>query len=226
MLPWKGDKIMPPIVAIVGKSGTGKTTLIQKLLQELKSRGYRVATIKHAPKHLSFDQPDKDSWHHIQAGSSATAISSPDKIVLIKPSAQALTINQIAHHLGEDYDIILAEGFKGSNMPKIEVHRKEIGLPLNAIKKLIAIVTDEPLEANIRQFSLEDIKSLADLLEEGFIKPQRRRLVLYVNDIPVILSTFPKEFVANTILGIVSSLKGVDEVRSVEIFLRREPEAT
>ena len=215
---------MPPIVSIIGKSETGKTTLIQKLIQELKSRGYRVATIKHVPQDLALDEPDKDSWRHIQAGSEAIAISAPDKMVLIKPVAQALTIDQIARHLGEDYDIILAEGFKESNAPKIEVHRQEVGPPLSDIKKLIAIVTDEPLESKTRQFSPDNAKGLADLLEIGFIKPQRRRAILYVNDDPIPLSTFTREFITNTVLGMISSLKGVGHVRSAEILLRTEPD--
>ncbi len=215
---------MPPIVSIIGKSETGKTTLIQKLIQELKSRGYRVATVKHVPQDIAFDKPNKDSWHHIQAGSEATVISSPDKLVLIKPVTQAFTLDELARHLGEDYDIILTEGFKESNAPKIEVHRKEVGPPLNAIRKLIAIVTDEPLETKSRQFSPEDVKGVADLLEEGFINPQRKRAVLYVNKTPIPLSTFPKEFITNTLLGMVSPLKGVGQVRSLEIFLRKEPD--
>ena len=212
---------MTPIVSIVGKSKSGKTTVIEKLVRELKSRSYRVATIKHTPQGMTFDEPDKDSWRHIQAGSEATAITSPGKVVLIKPVAQDLTLDEIAHLLGEDYDIILAEGFKQSNAPKIEVHRREVGLPLSTIKKLIAIVTDEPLETKTRQFSWQDIKGLADLLEEGFIKPQRERISLYINNAPIVLTIFPKEVITNVLLAMVSCLKGVGEVKSLELFLRR-----
>ena len=212
---------MPPIVSIVGKSKSGKTTFIEKLVRELKSRGYRVATIKHTPQGMTFDEPDKDSWRHIQAGSEATAITSPDKIVLIKPVAQELTLDEIVRFLGEDYDIILAEGFKQSDAPKIEVHRREVGPPLSTIKKLIAIVTDEPLETKTRQFSWQDVKGLADLLEEGFIKPQGERLSLYVNNAPILLSTFPKELIANVLMAMASSLKGVGEISSLKVFLTR-----
>ena len=215
---------MPPIISIIGKSKSGKTALIEKLVGELKSRGYRVATIKHAPQGMTLDEPDKDSWRHIQAGSEATAIASPGRVVLIKPIAQELTLDQIARFFGEDYDIILAEGFKHSDAPKIEVHRKEVGPPFSRIKKLIAIVTDEPLETKTRQFSLQDIKGIADLLEEGFIKPQRERISLYINNIPVVLTTFPKQVITNVILAIASCLKGVSEVRSLELFLRRGSE--
>ena len=212
---------MPPIVSIVGRAKSGKTTLIEKLIEELKSRGYRVATIKHASQGMTFDEPDKDSWRHIQAGSEATAVTSPDRVVLIKPVAEEATLDEIVPLFGEDYDIILAEGFKRGDAPKIEVYRREVGLPLNNVKKLIAIVSDEPLETKARQFSLEDVKGLADLLEEGFIRPQQERLSLYVNKIPISLSSFPKGMVTNIILAIVSSLKGVGKVRSLEIFLRR-----
>ncbi|MQY67479.1 MAG: molybdopterin-guanine dinucleotide biosynthesis protein B, partial [Dehalococcoidia bacterium] len=182
---------MPPVVSIVGKSKSGKTTLMEKLLGELKSRGYRVATVKHTPQKLSFDEPGKDSWRHIQAGSEATLISSPDKVVLIKPTSAKISLEQIARLIGEDYDIILTEGFSQGNAPKIEVHRKQAGPPLTSVKKLIAIATDEPLETKTRQFSLEDTKGLADLLEKGFVEPQRERVSLYVNDTPIVLSSFP-----------------------------------
>ena len=214
---------MPPVVSIVGKSKSGKTTLMEKLVEELKSRDYRVATIKHAPEGMTFDEPGKDSWRHIQAGSEATAIASPDRMVLIRPIARALTLDEIVRFFGEDYDIILAEGFKQGNAPKIEVHRKEVGPPLTTIKKRIAIVTDEPLETKTRQFSWQDIKGLADLLEAGFIEPQRERISLYINNVPIVLTTWPQEIITNIILAMASSLKGVGEVRSLELFLRRGP---
>ena len=212
---------MPPVVSIVGKSKSGKTTFMEKLIGELTSRGWRVATIKHTPQGMSLDKPDKDSWRHIQAGSEATAICSPDGIALIKPITQAIGLNEIARLFGEECDIVLTEGFKQGDAPKIEVHRCEVGPPLSAVKKLIAIVTDEPLETKARQFSFRDVNGVANLLETGFIKPQQERLLLYINNSPVSLSSFPREFMTNTFLGMVSSLKGVGEVSSLEIFLRR-----
>ena len=214
---------MPPIVTIVGKSKSGKTTLMEELIRELKSRGYRVGTIKHTPQGMTFDEPDKDSWRHIQAGSEATVISSSDRVVLIKPVAQALTLEEVAHLVGEDCDIILAEGFKQDNAPKIEVHRREVGPPLSAVKKLIAMATDEPLETKVRQFSLQDIKGLADLLEEGFIKPQRERTSLYINGVLIPLSSFPKKIITDVLLAMASSLKGIGEVRGLDISLRKKP---
>lgn len=213
---------MPPVVSIIGKSKSGKTTVIERLVQELKSRGYRVATIKHAPLGTSFDEPGKDSWRHIEAGSEAAVVSSPDNLVLVKPVSQDSTLEEIVHLLGEDYDIILTEGFKQGNAPKIEIHRKDAGAALKNIKKRIAIITDEPLETKARQFSFGDSKSLADLLERGFIKPQKERVSLYINNTPITLTTFPKQIITNVVVAMASCLKGVKEISSLQIFLRKE----
>jgi molybdopterin-guanine dinucleotide biosynthesis protein B len=212
---------MLPIVSIIGKSKSGKTTLVEKLVQELKSRGYKVATIKHTRETLPFDEPGKDSWRHIKAGSEATIISSADKLVLIKPITKEPSLEEVARLLGEDYDLILTEGFREGGAPKIEVHRKETGSLFNP-KKLIAIVSDEPLETKTRQFSHDDIKGLADLLEQGFITPQGERLSIYVNNTPIPLSSFPREIIGNILLSLASSLKGVKEIRSLELFLKKK----
>lgn len=214
---------MPPVISIVGKSKSGKTALIEKLIREFKLRGYRVATIKHVPRDIAFDRPDKDSWRHIQAGSEATVLSSPDKMLVIKPVSSEAPLSDITRFLREDYDIILTEGFKEDNAPKIEVHRREIGQPLEAVQKLVAIITDEPLETRTRQFPLENVEALADLIEAGFIKPQRERISLYINNNPIPLSTFPKEIITSTLMAMVSSLKGVGEITSLDISLRKEP---
>jgi molybdopterin-guanine dinucleotide biosynthesis protein B len=213
---------MPPVVSIVGKSRSGKTIVIERLIGELKSRAYRVATIKHAPQGASFDEPGKDSWRHIEAGSETVVVSSPNNVVLVKPVSEDTPVEEIVRLLGEDYDIILTEGFKQGSAPKIEVHRRDAGAPLKDIKKRVAIVTDEPLETKARQFSFEDKKSLADLLEKGFIKPQKERISLYVNNTPVPLTTFPKRIIKNVLVAMVSCLKGVKEVTSLQIFLRKE----
>jgi molybdopterin-guanine dinucleotide biosynthesis protein B len=216
---------MPPVVSIIGRPKSGKTTLIEKLIRELSSRGYRVATVKHIYHGMSFDKPGKDSWRHLEAGSMMTIAISRDKMVFIRPLAKEATLSEIVRILAEDCDLILTEGFKYHDAPKIEVRRREVGPPLSGLKKLIAVVTDEPLETGVRKFSSADTKGLADFIETGFIKSQRERLTVYVNGVPLSLSTFPRKFVASTILAMVSSLKGVGEVESLDIFLRRDSKA-
>jgi len=213
---------MPPVISIVGYSNSGKTTFIEKLVDELKSRGYRVAAIKHTSHKIQFDMAGKDSWRYIQAGSDAAAVCSSDMIVMMKPVNEDVTLDEITCFLGEDYDIVLAEGFKQSNAPKIEVHRRDTGPLLKNMKKLIGIVSDEPLSVKTRQFSPDNFKEVCDLLEKGFIKPSKERILLHVNNIPILLTSFPRKIICNTLLAMISCLKGVKEVKNLRIFWKRE----
>jgi len=215
---------MPPIVCVVGHHNSGKTTLIERLLTELKARGYRIATAKHA-REIELDRPGTDSWRQIAAGSQAALLATTDRTVVIRPVTEAANLDEVGRLLGEDHDLILAEGFKQEGAPKIEAHRKETGPLLADLKRLVAVVTDEPVETKARRFAWVDIKGLADLLEEGFIKPQRERLSVYVNGTPVELSSFPREFINNVVLAMAASLKGVGEVKTLEIQLRKGPDA-
>jgi molybdopterin-guanine dinucleotide biosynthesis protein B len=213
---------MPPIVSIVGRSKSGKTTLIEKLIVELKSRGYHVATAKHTHRNMTLPESDKDSDRHLKAGSEASLIVDPHGLMMIRPLQKELNLAQIAQIFGEDYDLILTEGYKQDDAPKIEVHRKDNAPPLTDVKKLFAVVTDEPLDTKVRQFALDDVKPIADLLETGFIKPNRERFTLLVNDVPIVLNAFTGEIVENVVLAMANNLKGVGKIGTLKIFLKKE----
>jgi molybdopterin-guanine dinucleotide biosynthesis protein B len=213
---------MPPVVSIVGRSKSGKTTLIEKLIVELKARGYHIATAKHTHRDMTTPESDKDSDRHLKAGSEASLIIDPHGLMMIKPLQNDISIEQVAQLIGEDYDLILTEGFKEDDAPKIEVHRKENAPPLEGVKKIFAIVTNEPLDTKTRQFPLEDVKGIADLIEDGFIKPQQERYTLLVNNTPIALNAFTKEFIVNIQLAMAHGLKGVDKIKTMKIFLKKE----
>jgi molybdopterin-guanine dinucleotide biosynthesis protein MobB len=213
---------MPPVVSIVGRSRSGKTTLIEKLIVELKARGYHIATAKHTHRDMTTPESDKDSDRHLKAGSEAAMIIDPHGLMMIKPLQNDINITQVAQLIGEDYDLILTEGFKEDDAPKIEVHRKENAPPLEGVKKIFAIATNEPLDTKTRQFSLEDVKGIADLIEDGFIKPQLERYTLLVNNTPIALNAFTKEFIVNIQLAMAHGLKGVDKIKTMKIFLKKE----
>ena len=215
---------MIPVVSIVGKSKAGKTALIESLVAELKQRGYRVATINHSPEGFELDQPGKDSWRHVQSGSDAVIISSPQKLAMIRPQAHDATIEEVLHFLSPDFDIVLTEGFKKGSAPKIEVHRKELkeGLLLSP-KELLAIVSDEPLEVDVPQFSWEDISGVASFIEEKLIsKWPVEETVLFVNGSRLSLNRFTRQIITNALVGMVSALKGVGKIRSLDVFIRRK----
>ena len=158
-------KIEPPIVSIVGSSGTGKTTLLEKLIPELKARGLRVGTIKHHEHDFEMDRPGKDSWRHKQAGAAVTVIASPTKIGMIMDVDHDYGLDRLMPFMA-GVDIILTEGYKKEDRMKIEVFRPEVhDKPLcGEDKGLLSLVSDHPVETNVPVFSSSDIKGLADFL--------------------------------------------------------------
>jgi molybdopterin-guanine dinucleotide biosynthesis protein B len=153
-------------IAIVGRSKTGKTTLIEKLIVELNARGYKVATIKHTLHKVEFDIPGSDTWRHINAGSSAVVLSSDDSIMMLKRKKENLSVEDTIKMLGDEYDIILVEGFKNSNLPKIEVHRKINGISLENLTNVVAIATDDEIKDEYNHISLSDINGIVKLIEK------------------------------------------------------------
>jgi molybdopterin molybdotransferase len=173
MLDWgeeQGDVKTLPIVSIVGKSQSGKTVLMEQLIAEFKRRGYKVAALKHSRSGMEIDQPGKDSWRFAQAGSDAVLISSPDKLAFIKSLDHDLNIEEILPIVGPEFDLVLVEGFKKSKIPKIEVHRKELGDDLLCSpEELSAIVTDGSLDTDIAQLPWGDTVAVADFIEKNFV---------------------------------------------------------
>lgn len=158
-----------PILSIVAKSKSGKTTLMVKLISEFKRRGFSIATIKHH-SHPGFeiDIPGKDTWKHAQAGSDHVVIAAPDKIASIRRLARELTLDEIAEGI-TDVDLILTEGFKRAGKPALEVVRAERGLELVAdSKQLIAVATDTHLDIATPQFDLNDSSGIVDFLIKTF----------------------------------------------------------
>ena len=136
-----------PILSLTGKSKSGKTTLIEKLIPELKRRGYRIATIKHH-SHPGFeiDVPGKDTWRHARAGSDHVIIAAPDKIASIRKLDRELSLDEITAEIS-DVDIIITEGYKRAGKPAIEVVRSESGKDLVAdLDQLIAVASDVPFK--------------------------------------------------------------------------------
>lgn len=161
-----------PIVSIVGKSNSGKTTLIEKLIPELIKRGYRVATIKHNIHGFDIDHEGKDSWRHKKAGARTTVISSVRRIALIEELDHDHSLDEIREKYIKGADIILSEGYKGNPFPKIEVFRSELKRELLCKKEdnLLAIASDIMIDIGVPCFNIGDAQGIVDLIEKKFLK--------------------------------------------------------
>jgi molybdopterin-guanine dinucleotide biosynthesis protein B len=216
---------MIPIISIVGKSDSGKTTLIEKLVPELTRRGYRVATIKHDIHGFEVDREGKDSWRHKRAGAHTVVISSPQKLALIRDVERDLSLDEIRGKLIQDVDLILSEGYKKDVQPKIEVFRKEKHKKLLCGKKdnLIAIVSNQKFRVGVPCFDLEDMKGLSNFIEKEFLKPKKEKEIsLRVDGRPIPMTPFVKDFLAKTIKGTLSALKGCEKSKRIEIDIEDE----
>ena len=155
----------PALVAVVGKSDSGKTTLVERLIPELKALGLRVGSVKHDADGFEIDHPGKDSWRHGQAGGEAYAVASPDRLAFVTRLPEELPVETIARRFFAGFDIVVAEGYKRTAPHKVEIFRRAAGHrePLCADGEALAFVTDAELEAG-PTFALDDTTGLARFL--------------------------------------------------------------
>jgi molybdopterin-guanine dinucleotide biosynthesis protein B len=157
-----------PVVVLAGISGTGKTTFLEKLIRELKKRNVKVGTIKHDVHGFEMDKPGKDTWRHAQAGADAVAISSPSKVAVVRKVAEEMILDHVTKLIG-DVDIILVEGYKRSDKPKIEIQRMACSRELMcAPEELIAVVSDGEWNVGVPLFDLEDAAGVAEMLVKKY----------------------------------------------------------
>lgn len=163
-----------PIVCFVGRSNSGKTTFIERVIPELVRAGYKVATVKHAGHGFDLDTEGKDSWRHKQAGAAAVVILSKGSMAMFADVADQMKVEDVRDRfLDETYDLIIAEGWKHEGYPKIVVVREQVGeIPISP-DGLLAVVSDKPVDLNVPVFHLNEVPAVAALIMRHF--PRRAR---------------------------------------------------
>jgi molybdopterin-guanine dinucleotide biosynthesis protein B len=171
-----------PILSVVGRSGSGKTTLLVRLIRELKQRGHRLAVIKHHyHPDLEFDLPGKDSFRFAEAGAAHVVIAGPTKVVHVRQCTSEPTLADVVAPI-HDVDLIVTEGYKRADTPKIEVRREQahrqgrgevVGTEADLVSdpsQLIALVSDRRFDLAVPQFGLDDVAAIADFIEARFLR--------------------------------------------------------
>jgi molybdopterin-guanine dinucleotide biosynthesis protein MobB len=196
---------MSPSMAfgIYGNSDTGKTTLIVKLVKQLVKEGYLIATIKQTKKAISMDTKRKDTWLHHGAGAELVVFSSIcETDFLLNKSMITSEIIQRITEFG-CYDIILVEGADDPSIPKIQIG------------------VGKKRENTIASYKHNFNEILKIIKKELKMKPSLQRLCITVNGKNISLTEFPEQIITNTIVGMLGSLKDVQDIKEVTIQLKR-----
>jgi molybdopterin-guanine dinucleotide biosynthesis protein B len=194
---------IPTVFGIYGNSDTGKTTLIEHLVSLLIREGYKVATIKQTKKAISLDTMNKDTWRHHDAGAGLVVFSShcETDFLLYKALSTSEIIRRISYF--GCYDLILVEGANDSNIPKIQ---------LGAGKKRNNTIAS--YDGNVKEI-------LTLIKKELKKKLLLQHLSITVKGKNIPLTEFPEQMITNTIVGMLGSLKGVQDINEVTIELKR-----
>ncbi len=115
----------PPMVSVVAPSGTGKTSLIEKVITDLTGAGYRVAAVKHDAHRIELDTEGKDSWRFREAGATSTALVGRNQLAWFADQAEMPPLERVAALLFPDVDLVLVEGFRSAGLPAIVVVRPD-----------------------------------------------------------------------------------------------------
>jgi molybdopterin-guanine dinucleotide biosynthesis protein B len=160
------------VVGFAGFSGSGKTTLVERLIPVLKLHGQRVSVVKHAHHKFDIDHPGKDTWRHREAGAFEVVVASKQRLALMREFEQPveLSVHHLIAELYEGVDWVLVEGFKDSDLLKIEVWRAASNNPARYMDDdfIAAIATDSPDQlpqaTGLDVLDLNDIEGIADWL--------------------------------------------------------------
>jgi len=217
-------KFLPHVVAIVGKSLSGKTRLIQMLIPALQKRGHSVAVIKHCPKGFTLDTEGKDSWIFMKAGSKRVAMISKDQVVVFQKKTSHMDIADLIQQYFCEADIVLVEGGrKATGLKKIEVLRKGISESMECPQnELLFVVADLDVETDRPVYHQDNVEGIANFLGQNLC--HRETLVsLNIEGHPVPVNPFVQKILEGAILGIISSLKGVkDHPQNISLTIKRE----
>ena len=170
----------PPILCFVGRSNSGKTTLIERLIPALVQQGYRLATIKHAGHGFNLDTEGKDSWRHKRAGADTVIVTTKGSLAMFTDVDEEVKVEELRErYVSTGTDLIIAEGWKSEGYPKIVVVRDHVGEVEVSPEGLLALVSNKPLErvpAGVPVLDPDDIAGLAALIAKRFPRRSGQRV--------------------------------------------------
>lgn len=213
---------MSIILSIVGYSKSGKTTLLEKMIPILKSKGFSVGVVKHSGHEFPLDHREKDTYRLGQSGAEGVALVSSGQIGFYGKIDEndPLILDRLEQSFFFNWDIVLTEGFKKGGKPKIAVltKGKEDQLLKEIDGSIVATVGESPVRTDLPHFQPKDAQGLVDIIVDRFLKDRNRpsiRIIMDGKNIP--MNSFVQEMVQSSILGLLSPLKGFKESQHIDI---------
>ena len=212
---------MLDIITIAGYSGSGKTTLVCRLISEFTRRGLSVGTIKHSHHPASTPNDQKDSAKHRAAGAKATVFAASDEVILSAGGELTPGPEDIAQKYLGSFDLVLAEGYKSSNLPRIEIYKSQVadGLITTDRSLLIAVTGERPADLGDTAFiDPGDTGLMADAILD-YLNDGRSIARLYIDGRRVYTKPFVQKALDRTVRGLVSALDGTENAGRIELVL-------
>ena len=211
---------MIPVFSIVGASKSGKTTLIEKVVGELKNRGFNVAVIKHDVHGFEIDHKGRDTYRIREAGADITIISSPEKLAMVERRKNEADIEEIISRCTDEVDIIITEGYKSHSFPKVEVKKEGEEIITKGDENLLAVVSDEKIDLKIPVIKRNNYLKIVELIENIIYEEDKQDLELFVNNKNIPLKSFIHTMFVEIIKGMLKSLKGLEAPKKIIIKLK------
>ncbi|MGA2285361.1 MAG: molybdopterin-guanine dinucleotide biosynthesis protein MobB [Dehalococcoidia bacterium] len=204
---------MPPVLCIVGRERDTARQLVEGLVRELAASGVRVAVAVEADR--------APAGGYMAAGSEMTIVRAPGILLSMRRLREEPSLDELVWEMRDDYDLVLADGFRNSSYLKLEVRREDAELLCHK-NELLAIAGDKPPELDIPAFAVDDFARIADLVRRRFLTHEPGEdAALFIDGVRLPLALFVRKIVAGTVMGMVRPLKGVDDPKSVVITVRR-----
>lgn len=165
---------MSVLLSIIGRKGSGKSEILERLIALLSQRGFRIGVIKHLARDDSeIDEPGKDTYRYRSQGAERVVLAGRKRLALFSNLREKIPLDQLLTFF-EDFDLIFLEGYFQEEFPKIEVHRKELGerLLTERVQNVMAVVSNEVREDGPPHFSFDQLERLALFIEEKLIRKE------------------------------------------------------
>jgi molybdopterin-guanine dinucleotide biosynthesis protein B len=218
--------VIIPAICIVGSKDSGKTTVARNLISELTRRDLRVAAAKHSHHGFNLSEDGRDTALFEEAGAVSTFFVGKNQTVCIRNLKEEEHLQIATARCAQDADILIAEGWRRSALPKVLVFLKEEKATEHEFPANVkAVVCPVRIDVDAPHFQVGQIKELADfLIEDIFSPPAEPRVTVAINGRYLPAKGFVQRFVAGGLLGMLSSLKGVEDATTIEVTIRM-PEA-